>query len=135
MIPQGESVSSEIYLEDKKMKEKDYHEYLKKDKKRILVFKPRNCGSKLVLLKSMKFQINDTRSNKTRDISYTPPTFIAIQQDKEAEILAAYNIEGEMEIRVSEISYLDGDLLQNKWIASGYRESERYQEPESSLAE
>lgn len=130
LIPTGKDVSSKVHIEDKHVQKEKYEEYLNKPKRRILIFKPRNCGSRLVLLYSVKFQISDTRSSKARDISYDPPKPVLISKDEEQEIPVAYNVEGEMEIRVSEISYQDGDIKQNRWIANGYKEIDRYQEPE-----
>jgi len=86
------------------------------------------------ILYSIKFQISDTRSSRPREIVYVPRTPMVISKDEEKEILVAYNMEGEMEIRILEISYQDGDIKQNKWIANAYKEIDRYQEPEGSTS-
>ncbi|MFC1510199.1 hypothetical protein ACFL49_00880 [Candidatus Omnitrophota bacterium] len=128
-------VSRSLHVEDKHMDATQYDAYMRREQKRMLIFKPLNCGSRPVILNSVKFQISDTRSRNPREISYDPTTPVVISKDQERELLIAVNIEGEMEIRVLEISYQDGDKLQNKWIANSYRETARYQEPESESTE
>jgi hypothetical protein len=127
----GEDISRSIHIEDKRMPEANYIAYLGSRQKRILIFKPLNCGSRPVILNSVKFQISDTRSRKPREISYDPQIPLVLNRDQEKEIFVAYNLEGEMDIRVVEISYQDGDKTQTKWIANSYKEIERYQEPKS----
>ena len=131
LIREGETVSRSVHVEDKHISEDNYKAFLRRPKKRTLIFKPRNCGSRPVILNSVKFQISETRSNRPRELTYDPQTPLLINQDKEHEIPVVYNLEGEMEIRVLEISYQDGDRKQNKWIANAYKEIDRYQEPES----
>lgn len=128
----GTSVSKSIHVEDKHIPEPKYDAYLRNAKKRTLIFKPLNCGSRPVILYNVKFQMSDTRSSRPREIAYDPQTPIVINKDKELEIPIAYNLEGELEIRIVEISYQDGDKKQNRWIANSYREADRYQEPEVS---
>lgn len=132
LAPAGQEVSHSIHVEDKRLPEEKYNEYLGRPKKRTLIFRPFNCGSRPVILYSVKFQISDTRSSRPREIAYDPPTPMVINKDQEKEILVAYNIEGEMEIRVLEISYQDGDKKQNRWIANAYKEISRYQEPKGT---
>ena len=127
----GDDVSRNIHIEDKHMSVANYNNYLRREQKRILIFKPLNCGNRPIILNSVKFQISDTRSRNPREISYDPSVPLVLNRDQAKEISIAYNIEGEMEIRVVEISYQDGDKTQTKWIANSYRETERYQEPKS----
>lgn len=126
-------ISRLIHEEDKHLVKK-YGDFLLKPKKRTLIFKPLNCGSRPVILYSVKFQISDTRSSRPREIVYVPRTPMVISKDEDKEILVAYNMEGEMEIRIIEISYQDGDMKQNKYIANAYKEMDRYQEPEGSAS-
>ncbi len=130
--PDGEAVSKSIHVDDKHISQAKYCAYLAKDVKRTLLFKPLNCGSRPIILYGAKFQMNDTRSSRPREIAYDPQTPIVINKDQEKEIPIAYNLEGELEIRIVEISYQDGDKKQNRWIANAYRETDRYQEPEGS---
>lgn len=132
LIRDGEMISRSIHVEDKHISADHYSAHLRKPKKRTLIFKPLNCGSRPVILYSVKFEISETRSRRPREITYDPPTPIVINKDQEKEILVAYNIEGEIEIRVVEINYQDGDKKQNRWIANAYKEIDRYQEPEGS---
>ena len=133
LIRDGEVVSRIIHVEDKHIPEESYTGYLRRPKKRTLIFKPFNCGSRPVILSSVKFQISETRSKKPRELTYDPPTPMVINKDQEKEILVAYNIEGEVEVRVAEINYQDGDRKQTKWIANAYKEIDRYQEPEGNV--
>ena len=128
--PAGQEVSRSVHVEDKRLSEERYSAYLRRNKKRTLIFKPLNCGSRPVILYSVKFQVSDTRSSRSREISYDPSTPLVINKDQEKEVLVVYNLEGEMEIRVLEISYQDGDRKLTRWIANGYKEIDRYQEPE-----
>lgn len=132
LIRNGEEISKEIHVQDKHMPDDTYSRYMRRPRKRILIFKPLNCGPRPIIIESVKFQISDTRSQRTRELSYDPPIAILINRDREKEIFIAYNIEGEMEAKVTEITYRDGQLLQKKWIANFYKELERYEELESS---
>lgn len=131
--PDGEDISRIIHVEDKHLTQ-NYNTYLSRPKKRTLIFKPLNCGSRPIILYSVKFQISDTRSSRPRELVYVPRTPMVIKKDEDKEILVAYNMEGEMEIRVLEVNYQDGDMKQNKWIANAYKEIDRYQELEGSTS-
>ncbi len=128
----GDAISKLIHVEDKRIAEARYAAYLRNTTRRTLIFKPLNCGSRPVVLYNVKFQMNDTRSTKQREIAFDFQPPMVIKKDQTVEIPIAYNIEGELEIRVAEITYLDGEKKQSRWIANPYREPDRYELLESS---
>ncbi len=127
----GLELSQVVHLEDLQMPRERYERRAARDRVRVLIFKPLNSGTRLVLLRSVKFQIFLTAAGRVRELAFAPEHPLPIKKEEHAEIHILYDFEGQIDARVVEIDYLDGDRSQNKWVANPWREG-RYFEPEGA---
>lgn len=125
----GDELSRDIHLTDLGMPRDRFERKLTRDRHRVLIFKAMNTGTRVILLRSVKFQILLSPGGRGRELVFAPEHPIAIRKDEYAEVQVVHDFEGQIEARVVEIDYLDGDQPQTQWVANPWREG-RYFEPE-----
>jgi hypothetical protein len=125
----GMELSRTVHIEDLQMPMELYERRRGREQVRLLIFKPMNSGSRVILLRSVRFAIFLTATGRVRELVFEPEHPLAIRKEEHAEIHVAYDFEGQIDARVVEIDYLDGDQAQSKWVANPWREG-RYFEPE-----
>lgn len=134
LIPGGDDLSRDIYVDDKDFSQAKYDSYVERRKIRVLIFKPMNCGTRTVFLKSIWFAVACSKVLSYRQLPYDAQPPAALHKDEFIEIPVIYDIEGAIEARVVGITYQDGDLEQTKWIANPFEER-RFFEPERKTEE
>jgi hypothetical protein len=127
----GTELSRVVHIDDQDMPADRYERRTGRERVRLLIFKPMNSGTRVILLRSARIQVSLTPAGRPRELVITPEHPLAIRQDESVEIQVLYDFEGQMDARVVEIDYLDGDRSQNKWVANPWREA-RYFEPEGA---
>lgn len=125
-------VSRALHLEDIGVPEWTYDQHCQGSRRRVLIFRPFNNGPRVVLLKRLKLEIS--HRGHAREISCDPDRPLMIPQNERIELHVVYDFVGQIDAKIVDIEYLDGDRIQRNWVANPWSER-AYFEPESDRAD
>lgn len=130
LIDDVKKITKEIHLVDKKLSESEFDELMRQNNLPAILLKIKNRSGRRIDLSKIEFSVRHTGSDNRHDINCNISKMGNIGPWEDAEICLIVSPEGEVEINIYSIDYLDGGVVQRKSNLDNKLVLDRIRKPE-----